>query len=340
MPSGRAAVTTSGTAISVAGGGTSQAATSSQFPAVRTPHRSRGAVLWLVHAEPDSPPVLAGTAGHHDLRAELGPGGSSPWGGGALFPRRRKAPRGGRRGSRRPKAVTAAGRVRRRASRGERAAPSPVVAVLETGTSARHDGDRPGHDDQPEFFAGRGYGRPSRFRSRWRASAGARSAWCHGAVLSPGHRTAAGRVHRARRDRDRERGGARGAAPHRGRAGPRCGRVATLVARGVGPALVFAAIAEEVGTQIGARRNGTHALRVRRGATFLGGHGWSAPDGPGMRFTPAAGSAMAVVRETCRAARRDTDDLTSTGFRWMPRLRPCAASWRLRSRSRADSGER
>ena len=85
-------------------------------------------------------------------------------------------------------------------------------------------------------------------------------------------------------------------------------RVATLVARGVGPEHVFAAVAEEVGTLIDAEATAVVRFEPEGEATFMGGHGWAAQAPPGMRFTPPPSLALASVRATGRAARSDSDE--------------------------------
>jgi predicted ATPase/signal transduction histidine kinase len=84
-------------------------------------------------------------------------------------------------------------------------------------------------------------------------------------------------------------------------------RVATLVARGVGPELVFASVAEEVGALFGA--DGTAIVRFEPDgqATVMGGYGFEHSQ-PGFRGTPDPRLALASVQATGRAARRDADD--------------------------------
>jgi signal transduction histidine kinase len=88
-------------------------------------------------------------------------------------------------------------------------------------------------------------------------------------------------------------------------------RVATLVARGVGPDLVFAAVADEVGTLFDADATALVRFEPDGEATFLGGNGWVIPRQPGSRFAPPPGHALASVRETGRASRTNVDELTS-----------------------------
>jgi signal transduction histidine kinase len=85
-------------------------------------------------------------------------------------------------------------------------------------------------------------------------------------------------------------------------------RVATLVARGLGPEHVFAAVAEEVGTLIAAEATAVVRFEPDGGATFMGGHGWAAQAPPGTRYTLPPRLAIALVRATGRAARSDIDN--------------------------------
>src|SRR6185312_6193135 len=88
-------------------------------------------------------------------------------------------------------------------------------------------------------------------------------------------------------------------------------RVATLVARGVGPEHVFAAVAEEVGTLTDAEATAVVRFEPDGEATFMGGHGWAAQSQPGMQFTPPPNLALASVRATGRAARSDSENPTT-----------------------------
>ncbi|MEU7876161.1 AAA family ATPase [Dactylosporangium sp. NPDC049140] len=83
-------------------------------------------------------------------------------------------------------------------------------------------------------------------------------------------------------------------------------RVATLVARGARPELVFAAVADEVSALFGA--DGTAIVRFEPDgdATVLGGCGAQHAK-PGSRGKLEPRSAMASVQATGRAARRDVD---------------------------------
>jgi signal transduction histidine kinase len=83
-------------------------------------------------------------------------------------------------------------------------------------------------------------------------------------------------------------------------------RVATLVARGVRPDLVFAAVAEEVGALFGADGAAIVRFEPDGEATVLGGYGF-AQSQPGSRGKPDPHSVMASVHATGRAARRDAD---------------------------------
>ena len=90
-------------------------------------------------------------------------------------------------------------------------------------------------------------------------------------------------------------------------------RVATLVARGVGPDLVFAAVAEEVGTLLGAKNAAIVRFEPDGEATVMGGYGFEHYQ-PGSRAKPEPYSALASVRATGRAARRDVDDPMSASL--------------------------
>ncbi|MET7401340.1 AAA family ATPase [Dactylosporangium sp. NPDC005572] len=83
-------------------------------------------------------------------------------------------------------------------------------------------------------------------------------------------------------------------------------RVATLVARDPGPELVFATVADEVGALFGADGAAVVRFEPDGDVTLMGGYGYELT-GPGSRSRPDAGSAMASVRATGRAARRDVD---------------------------------
>jgi len=94
-------------------------------------------------------------------------------------------------------------------------------------------------------------------------------------------------------------------------------RAAALVARGVSSDLVFSAVAEEVGTLFAA--DGTTIVRFEPGgeATMLGGSGHGIGLS-GSRRKPNPRSAIAAVRSTGSAARRDADDPAGSppeGFR-------------------------
>jgi signal transduction histidine kinase/predicted Ser/Thr protein kinase len=95
-------------------------------------------------------------------------------------------------------------------------------------------------------------------------------------------------------------------------------RVATLVARGVGPDLVFAGVAEEIGVLFGADGTAIARFEPDGEATVMGGHGF-VRSRAGSRGRPDPHSAMASVQATGQAARRDVDDPTSAG---LPELAP------------------
>ncbi|MEU7872587.1 AAA family ATPase [Dactylosporangium sp. NPDC049140] len=87
-------------------------------------------------------------------------------------------------------------------------------------------------------------------------------------------------------------------------------RVATLVARGASPELVFAAVADEANTLFGA--DGTLIARFEPDgdATVMGSYGLEYPRS-GWRGKPPTDRAMATVQATGRAARLDVDDPTA-----------------------------
>ncbi|HUL28504.1 MAG TPA: GAF domain-containing protein, partial [Streptosporangiaceae bacterium] len=84
-------------------------------------------------------------------------------------------------------------------------------------------------------------------------------------------------------------------------------RVATLVARGAGPDVVFAAVAEEVGALFGADTAAVVRFEPDGQVTVMGGYG-VAHSRAGWRGTLDPRLALASVQATGRAARRDTDD--------------------------------
>ncbi|MET7403415.1 AAA family ATPase [Dactylosporangium sp. NPDC005572] len=87
-------------------------------------------------------------------------------------------------------------------------------------------------------------------------------------------------------------------------------RVATLVACGARPDLVFAAVAKEVGTLFGADTTEILRFESDRDVTVMGCYGLEHPQ-PGSRSTPDHRSTMASVQATGRAARHDGDDATA-----------------------------
>ncbi|MFD0580648.1 AAA family ATPase [Dactylosporangium darangshiense] len=104
-------------------------------------------------------------------------------------------------------------------------------------------------------------------------------------------------------------------------------RVATLIARGACPDLVFAAVADEVGTLFGADGTGIVRFEPDGEVTVMGGYGIE-PAQPGSRGEPDPESALASVRATGRAARRDADNPASEGLpeAALPRFRSAVAS--------------
>src|SRR5271166_6432021 len=83
-------------------------------------------------------------------------------------------------------------------------------------------------------------------------------------------------------------------------------RVATLVARGVGPQAVFAAVAEEVSALFGADTAAIVRFEPDAQVTVMGGHGFE-HSLPGWRGMLDPRWALATVQATGRAARRDAD---------------------------------
>jgi signal transduction histidine kinase len=84
-------------------------------------------------------------------------------------------------------------------------------------------------------------------------------------------------------------------------------RVATLVARGVPPAEVFAAVAEEVGRLLGT--DAAHILRYEHDGTATLVAGWSGEGDPllvGTRYTIEEGTLSALMLRTGRPARTDS----------------------------------
>lgn len=97
-------------------------------------------------------------------------------------------------------------------------------------------------------------------------------------------------------------------------------RIATLIARGISPAEIFAAVAGELGRIQGVEHTVVNRFDPTRIATSVG-H-WSAPGAPdilppaGGRWPLEGNSAAAVVLRTGRPARVNTDGATSTIGTW------------------------
>jgi len=89
-------------------------------------------------------------------------------------------------------------------------------------------------------------------------------------------------------------------------------RVATLVARGTGPELVFRAVADEVGALMGCDTAAIVRFEAGGWATVMGAH--HARRAPGARFEPDPGYVVTAVRSTGEAARFDTDDPAAAGM--------------------------
>ncbi|GAA1578263.1 hypothetical protein GCM10009827_120000 [Dactylosporangium maewongense] len=87
-------------------------------------------------------------------------------------------------------------------------------------------------------------------------------------------------------------------------------RVATLVAHGAGPDLVFAAVADEVGALFAAESTAIVRFEPDGDTTVMGGCGFEHSQ-PGSRGKPDPDSAMASVQATGRAARRDEYEVTA-----------------------------
>ena len=87
-------------------------------------------------------------------------------------------------------------------------------------------------------------------------------------------------------------------------------RVATLVARGEPPAVLFAAVAKEVGALFSTDRVGILRFGPGGEATLMGRRGMQ--DEPGARGKLPARSAAASVQRTGHAARFDADDTTAS----------------------------
>jgi PAS domain S-box-containing protein len=89
-------------------------------------------------------------------------------------------------------------------------------------------------------------------------------------------------------------------------------RVATLVARGVGPEAVFRAVADEAGALLGCDTAAIVRFEADGTATMMGAH--NARREPGTRFDLDPNYVVASVRETGGAARFDADDPTAPGM--------------------------
>jgi PAS domain S-box-containing protein len=85
-------------------------------------------------------------------------------------------------------------------------------------------------------------------------------------------------------------------------------RVATLIARGVGPEAVFQAVANEVQALLKADGSGILRFAADGTVVVMGAHG--GPDAPGAHLELDPDFIVAAVRRTGRAARFDTDDPT------------------------------
>jgi signal transduction histidine kinase len=99
-------------------------------------------------------------------------------------------------------------------------------------------------------------------------------------------------------------------------------RVATLVARGIGANLVFAAVAEEVGALFNADSTAIVRFEPDGEARVMGGDAFEHAQ-PGSGGKPDPHSALASVQAMGRAARRDADDLSAS---LPPAIRSAVAS--------------
>ena len=116
-------------------------------------------------------------------------------------------------------------------------------------------------------------------------------------------------------------------------------RVATLVARGVGPELVFAAVAEEVGALFDADLTVVVRFEPDGDVTLLAGHGLAQAE-PGVRAKPDPGFAVGVgSRDRPRRPLRDERPVGEPA-RGHPGARASARRSPLRSPSRAGCGAR
>jgi signal transduction histidine kinase len=89
-------------------------------------------------------------------------------------------------------------------------------------------------------------------------------------------------------------------------------RLATAVARGVSPAEVFTAIAEEIAPLLGADESAVTRFEPDRAATVVAGRGtWVEEAGVGMRLELDDSLAIATVFRTGRSARVDDHDYSS-----------------------------
>jgi len=90
-------------------------------------------------------------------------------------------------------------------------------------------------------------------------------------------------------------------------------RVATLVARGVGAPVVFAAVAEEITGLFGTEGAAVVRFEPDGDATVMGSYGWLRPLEPGFRFTPDERFPLAIVQRTGQATRFDLDEAAAAG---------------------------
>jgi len=91
-------------------------------------------------------------------------------------------------------------------------------------------------------------------------------------------------------------------------------RVATLVARGIGPDRVFSTVTDEIGALLRAEATALIRFESNGEATLLGGHGWTVQRPPGTRFELLPAFALASVRETGRVVRSEMDKAGSANL--------------------------
>jgi signal transduction histidine kinase len=186
--------------------------------------------------------------------------------------------------------------------------PAPMATVFATGRSARYDTDGVAPEDRPPFLREKGVcsaiAVPITVEGRcW----GAISAWSTRGPFPPDTEQRLGEftelvataIANAEARDELGRIAAEQAALR---------RMATLVARGVEPDLVFAAVVGEVGALVDADLSALLRFEADATATYMAGYGWKSPVRPGTQVLMQPGYALTAVRETGNAARSDRDD--------------------------------